>query len=137
MAQLPQENPRPAAVMIVDDEPDIVFIFQKSLEQAGHVAFGFTDPLLALEALKDSSMNYGLIITDIRMPKMDGIEFASKARAISPRVFLAMMSAYGVKDLDIPADLKVSELIQKPVTPSQLKQLVIRYLDRSARAETG
>jgi len=54
------------------------------------------------------------------MPKIDRIEFASKARVISPRLFLAIMSAYRIKDLDISPDIKVSELLQKPVTPSQL-----------------
>ena len=55
-----------------DDEFDITNIFTLALEQQGFHVVGFTEPLLALEHFQENSEQYGLVISDIRMPVMDG-----------------------------------------------------------------
>jgi CheY-like chemotaxis protein len=78
-------------------------VFKKSLELAGYSSvFGFTNPLLALEHFKANSANYALIITDIRMPAMNGIEFVKEIRKLDDRgrdVKIIVMSAFELSEL--------------------------------------
>ncbi|MDP9462862.1 MAG: response regulator, partial [Thermoproteota archaeon] len=67
-------------ILVVDDELDIVLIFKQALSRQGYTVFGFTDPLLALEHFKVNSADYGLVITDVRMPRMSGFELAANIK---------------------------------------------------------
>lgn len=125
------------AIMVLDDETDIVFIFRKSLELAGYGVFAFTDPLLALEHLKTNADRYGVIISDVRMPNMSGIEFAREARSIAPSLTIVLMSAFSMADLKIPPELNIAKLMQKPVTPAQLRELVTHYVNPAKSSNTA
>ena len=114
--------------MVLDDEGDIVFIFRKTLELAHYGVFAFTDPELALEHFKINSDRYGLIITDVRMPGLNGINFAEKVRELSPDITIILMSAFGMAELDIQPELKITELLQKPITPIKLRETVAKYI---------
>lgn len=63
----------PKAIIVVDDETDIVYIFRKSLELTGYTVFAFTNPLLAFDHFKGNLGRYGLIITDVRMLIISGV----------------------------------------------------------------
>ena len=114
--------------MVLDDETDIVCIFRKSLELTGYGVFAFTDPIMAFDHFKSNIDRYGLIVTDVRMPNITGIEFAMEIRSLNSDVAIILMSAFDMKDLGIPQGLKITELLQKPVTPSQLKDVVSKYV---------
>jgi two-component system C4-dicarboxylate transport response regulator DctD len=120
------------SILILDDEHDIVAVFKKSLELAGYSVFGFTKPLLALEHFKANSANYALIITDIRMPAMNGIEFVKEIRKLDKDIAIIVMSAFDLKELAIDKEqepeLKIAELLDKPIMVSQLKAIVSKYL---------
>ena len=131
------DAPATKAVMVLDDEDDIIFILRKSLELAGYGAFAFTDPLLALEHLKTNVDRYGLIITDVRMPRMSGIEFAAQVRTIAPSMPVILMSAFKMSDLQIPSELNIAMLLQKPVTPIQLRKLVSKYISPAKDTEAS
>jgi CheY-like chemotaxis protein len=122
----------PKAIMVVDDEDDIVYIFRKTLELAGYGVFAFTDPILALEHLRMNSDRYGLIVSDVRMPQLSGIEFASKAQEIAPNIPFILMSAFNMSDLQLPDGVKIERLLQKPVTPLQLREIVSAYTTLAA-----
>jgi DNA-binding NtrC family response regulator len=121
------------AIMIVDDESDIVLIFRRSLELAGYNVFAFTDAIEALEHLKLYMDKYGLIISDARMPNMTGLEFATKVRGINASIPFILMSAFDLATQDISPSLSIAMFLQKPVMPSQLKQIVSRYISIPAR----
>ena len=123
------DNVNPSkAIMVLDDESDITLIFRRSLELGGYTVFAITDPMDALEHLKINAERYGLVITDVRMPKMNGIEFANRVRTIIPSMSIILMSAFSMADLEIPPELKIAELLQKPVTATKLKEIVSRYV---------
>lgn len=123
----------PKAIMVVDDESDIVVIFRRSLELAGYGVFAFTDPIEALEDFKLNKDRYGLIISDVRMPRMSGLEFAAKIRGIDTSVSLILMSAFEIAGSEINLALNISKFVRKPVLPSQLKVIVSEYLPMSAK----
>jgi DNA-binding response OmpR family regulator len=112
------------SILVVDDELDIVLIFKQALSRQGYTVFGFTDPLLALEHFKVNSADYGLVITDVRMPRMSGFELAAKIKVIKPDAKVVFMSAFEVSDFEFSVPgVKINDFLRKPV---DIKTLVRR-----------
>ena len=65
-------------ILIVDDEPDITESFGLALEDSGFEVDKYNDPAVALASFKPTV--YGLLILDIKMPKMDGLHLTSRIR---------------------------------------------------------
>jgi DNA-binding NtrC family response regulator len=111
-------------ILVVDDEFDIVVIFKQALSRQGYTVFGFTDPLMALEHFKVNFADCGLVITDVRMPRMSGFELAVNVKAIEPNAKVVLMSAFEVSDLEFSMpQVKISDYLRKPV---DVKTLVHR-----------
>jgi len=67
------------SILVLDDDPDIGNIFKLGLQRKfDSDVFAFTNPFLALEHFKINSEIYGLVISDVRMPIMNGYEFVAK-----------------------------------------------------------
>ncbi len=112
------------SILVVDDELDIVLIFKQALSRQGYTVFGFTDPLLALEHFKVNSADYGLVITDVRMPRMSGFELAANIKVIKPDAKVVFMSAFEVRDLEFSMPgVRINDFLRKPV---DIKTLVRR-----------
>ena len=67
-------------ILLLDDEFDLVTSLKQLLERKGFHVFGFTDALLALEHFQINHDKYGLVISDLRMPGMNGYEFIKKSQ---------------------------------------------------------
>lgn len=117
------------SILVLDDESDIVFTLKRSLEVSGFPVFGFTDPFLALEHFANNVDRYALVLTDVRMPNMDGLEFASNVRKLSRRVKILLMSAFDMNDLEIEPSLGIAALLQKPLSPIQLNEIVAKHIN--------
>jgi two-component system, OmpR family, response regulator ChvI len=78
-------------VLLVDDEPDIVYLVKASLERNGFEVDAYTDPLLALQNFKGGL--YLLLVLDIKMPKMDGIELFNRIEKADNKVKICFFSA--------------------------------------------
>lgn len=115
-------------IMIVDDEPDICAILRKMLELGGYKVFAFTDPRLALEHFSLNNAKYGIVISDVRMPHMNGTELAAKIREVNSVIPIMLMSAFEPNTLNISQSLNIAKFLQKPISPIQLKQAVSDYL---------
>lgn len=87
-------------IMIVDDEFDIVSTFKQGLERRGFHVFGFTESTLALEHFQLNQEKYGLVISDLRMPGMNGYEFVKKVKESRPEIKVFLMTAFGINDLE-------------------------------------
>ena len=114
-------------IQVVDDEFDIVNVIKLYLQGKGLNVFGFTDPLLALEHFRINCKNYVLIISDIRMPGMNGFEFVRKVREIIPTIKVMLMSAFEVNSAELSEDLrenKIQAFIQKPIALDELGNIV-------------
>ena len=97
-------------IQVVDDEFDIVNVIKLYLQGKGLNVFGFTDPLLALEHFRINCKNYMLIISDIRMPGMNGIEFVLKVREIIPTIKVMLMSAFEINSAELSEVLKGNKI---------------------------
>lgn len=107
-------------IAIVDDEAELVNLYSEALQMSGYDVSSFSDPLLAYEHIRDNPDKYSLIITDYRMPLMDGLFFATKLADINRKLNIIIM----VSDHD---DIKCNykfNIIKKPVSISKLIKLV-------------
>ena len=114
-------------IQVVDDEFDIVNVIKLYLQGKGLNVFGFTDPLLALEHFRINCKKYSLIISDIRMPGINGFEFVRKIREIWPAVKILLMSAFEINSTELSAGLGENEIqgfIQKPIALDELGNIV-------------
>jgi CheY-like chemotaxis protein/DNA-binding transcriptional ArsR family regulator len=127
------------SILLVDDEVDIVSIIKHSLQAQGLNVYSFTHPLLALEHFQLNSKNYGLVLSDIRMPSMTGFELARKVRKINPTIKILLMSAFDIdKDLHLSklmSSAKIDGFIQKPISPNELIRLIQKYFVKMENGE--
>jgi DNA-binding NtrC family response regulator len=82
------------AIAIIDDEVDLVNLFQEALENNGFKVCVFTDPIQAFNHIQKNPNDYGLILSDYRMPVMNGNELCTKLMRINSGFKVILMSAY-------------------------------------------
>lgn len=112
------------SILIVDDEFDIVTLIEASLQKHGFDTLAFTDPLLAFEHFQNNSKDFALVISDIRMPSMNGYELIRKIKSERPTIKTILISAFEINKEEfskIMPTVKIDSFITKPIS---LKQLV-------------
>ncbi len=120
-----------ATILIVDDDRTIIRLCQRLLERASYRVFTVMDPFDALKILERQKVD--LLLSDIRMPIMDGFELISQAKQYQPELPVLIMTGYGSIDYAIQALHRgVDGLILKPFENSaELLQAVQRVLAES------
>jgi CheY-like chemotaxis protein len=115
-------------IMVLDDDFDFSQLVKQILQKHRFKnVFAFTDPLLALEHFRINQKDYSLIISDIRMPTMNGLEFVREARKINPKVKIVLMTAFEINDKEFARVLpkpKIDGLIRKPASSKQILSTV-------------
>lgn len=105
------------SIILVDDERDIVNSVRRWLQADGFKVFGFADPLLALEYFQNNSNDIDLVLSDIRMRKMNGFELVKKIKAIKPETKIIFMTALETDHQELSKilpSLKIDGFISKP-----------------------
>jgi two-component system, OmpR family, response regulator ChvI len=107
-------------IMVVDDEPDTLFTYECFLSDEGHSVEAFTDSLEALKhfvQLPDPSSYYNLVILDIRMPRLNGLQLFYKIKTLSPQIKIVFCSALDMAQelVSILPDMSYDYIIKKPV----------------------
>jgi len=108
-------------ILLVDDEPSILDLMQMVLESAGHEVRTAPNGEGALKALEEEK--FGLVITDLSMPKMDGLVLTKEIKARHPGQTVVLLTGYG--DEDAPPPL-VDHVLAKPVRIEALTELADR-----------
>ncbi|MFL6322559.1 MAG: response regulator [Nitrososphaeraceae archaeon] len=113
-------------IMIVDDEHDIARLFAVSLERSGFVVDVFNDPLSALSNYKAGL--YDLLLLDIRMPSMSGLELYQKIKDIDDKAKVCFITAYEESQNDLkklfPNLEEVDCFVRKPIEMHNLVKIV-------------
>ncbi len=108
------------AIAIIDDEVDLVNLFQEALENKGFNVSTFIDPVQAFTTLEKEIQEYGLILSDFRMPNLNGYELCTKLRLLNPKLEVILMSAYD----SLECDTSKFTVVKKPILIAQLLQIV-------------
>jgi DNA-binding NtrC family response regulator len=114
-------------ILAVDDDSDIVTLIEQALNRCGFKVSAFTDPAMALEYFNMNRKDCGLILSDIRMPGMNGYELVKKTKEIDKQVKVVLMSAFEIQDKEfhnLLPDIKVDAFLQKPFSIQQLNNVV-------------
>jgi DNA-binding response OmpR family regulator len=112
-------------IIIVDDEPDIANSLKVGLERNGLKVDAYTDSSKALAEYKPG--DYDLLITDIRMPKINGFELVREIRKVDrsiPVWFLTAFEVYYDEFTKMFPNLDVKYFIRKPVSASELAKKI-------------
>ena len=116
-------------ILIVDDEKNIRLTLSQALETLGAEIDTAANGEEALTKLK--GREFGLILLDIRMPGMDGMEVLRRVREIRPDIRVIMITAYGTIESAVEAmKLGAVDFLQKPFDPEEIRELVSRVMDR-------
>lgn len=123
------------AVLIVDDEKNIRLTLSQALETLEletETAVNGEEALAKLDAKP-----FGLILLDLKMPGMDGMEVLRRVREARPNIKVVIITAYGTIESAVEAmKLGAVDFIQKPFAPKEIRELVRKVVDRDAlRAE--
>jgi DNA-binding response OmpR family regulator len=117
------------SILIVDDEKNILLTVSQSLETLQYEIDMAINGEEALARLMEKE--FGLMLLDIRMPGMDGMEVLRRVREIRPDIGVIMFTAYGTVELAVEAmKLGAVDFIQKPFSPAEVRELVSRVMDR-------
>jgi DNA-binding NtrC family response regulator len=130
-------------VYIVDDEENMCKVLKFCLEEDGHEVVYFTDPEKALIKLQEAcfindspSLRPDIIVSDLKMPRMDGIAFLSELKKLDGRVPLIMMTAYASVQNAVEAMKEGAfDYILKPFEPDELKLLIKKAIEHTRLIE--
>ena len=117
-------------VGVIDDDIDITTLFHDVLCENVLEAsvYAFNDPVAALKHFTENESNYALLISDLRMPSLNGLELLKKVKVSNPKVRTILMSAYNFDEDPIYQKYMneriIDSTIEKPVTIHRLCQRV-------------
>jgi CheY-like chemotaxis protein len=104
-------------IMLVEDDLDLLDMVGRYLKQWNFAVDPFNDPLEALAQFEKNPESYSLVITDIKMPQMNGIQMASHMLRAKPDIKIVLMTAYDVIPDDLKSSLpvvKYQDILRKP-----------------------
>jgi len=110
-------------ILLIDDDEDILFTFATIIDGEGYKVYPFSDPYKALDHFSSMSpYYYDLIVLDIRMPGINGIQLYSKIKVMNPDIKVLFLSALDAVEelLSIFPDIRPGEIFRKPVEPIDL-----------------
>jgi len=120
-----------ARILIVDDQEMMRDSLQATLVREGHEVIAATDAATALASLAGSG-RFDLVITDLKMPRLTGIELLQESKRLRPDLSVVVMTAFATVGTAVEAmKLGAYDYIQKPFDGDQIRLLVDRTLEHS------
>jgi CheY-like chemotaxis protein len=105
-------------LLIVDDDSDVAHVLKLGLQKNGFLVDAFTNPEKALQNFKADAESYFLVLSDIRMPVISGIQLAKRVKEINPNVKVVLMTAFEIRDNEFSKvfpSTQVDGFVQKPI----------------------
>jgi DNA-binding NtrC family response regulator len=125
-----------AKLLVVDDDPDIVQVLKTGLVKNRFLVSAFTNPEEALQNFKSNSEGYCLMLSDIRMPELSGIQLARKVKEINPKVKVLLMTSFEIKDNEFSKvfpSTHVDGFVQKPISVKDLTNKILNIIGETKR----
>ena len=122
-------------ILVVDDESAVLNLLTALLKTRGYKTLAATNGREALALFKEHEDDVNLLITDVVMPEMDGIELAVQIRSLRPKLPALFVSGFCE---NIPGSLQEWEAVDKPFKPQELLKKIVDILTSTkCRAENA
>lgn len=130
LSQAPQGAGR--RILVVEDEDVVRTLLARTLERLGYAVETAEDPSVALPTLRERGDEFALVISDMMMPYMTGVEFAREVAEWKPELPFVFMSGYTEDVVERPGAVAAGSFLQKPFTSEALATTVREALEHSA-----
>ena len=120
-----------ARLLVVDDDLDTILALKIGLLDYGFLVDAFTNPEEALQSFKSNAESYCLVLLDIKMPALSGIQLARKVKEVNPNVKVLLLTALGIRDnevYDVSSSTNVDGFVQKPIGNKELTDKILSLL---------
>ena len=117
-----------SSILIVEDEPKMRRLLEISLGEEGHVVHTAAEAETGLKCLRKEAID--LVVTDLKLPGMNGLEFLQEAKRLDAGVPIVVMTAYGSVETAVDAmKAGASDYVLKPFTMAEMKLVIRKELD--------
>jgi DNA-binding NtrC family response regulator len=117
-------------IVFVDDEPAICGVTEHVLQTLGYRVTTYTDPMVALESFKKDPKAVDLLLSDVNMPGMNGVELAKRFLTLRRELPVLLISGFsGNWTPENVRPLGILDLLQKPISPRQIGTHLHRALN--------
>ena len=134
-------NDKPLSkLLVVDDDTDIVQVLKMGLLKNRFLVDAFTNPEEALQSFKSNAESYSLLLSDMRMPALSGIQLARKVKEVNPNVKTVLMTAFEIRDEEFSIvfpSSRVDGFLQKPITIRDLINKILSLIGESESRRTN
>ena len=132
-AEVPEELPvGHERILFIDDEPDIVEIGKRALEDLGYQVDSRTSSLEALKLFQSQSQRYDLVISDMTMPQMTGDKLAKKLIKIQKDIPIILCTGFSSKiTSEVAREIGIRALLMKPIVRNELATVVRKVLNEA------
>ena len=135
------DNKKPLAkLLIVDDDSDIVQVLKMGLLKNGFAVEAFTNPQEALQSFKSDAESYCLVLSDMRMPLLSGIQLSKKVKEINPNVKVILMTAFEIRNEEFSKvfpSTQVDGFVQKPIGIKDLTDKILGLIGDTQNRKKG
>lgn len=124
-------------LFVIDDDPDIVYVLKHGLQKNGFLVDAFTNPEEALRTFESNPHDLCLVVSDVRMPGLSGIQLARKVKQINPDIKVVLMTAFEIKDNEFSKvfpSTQVDGLVQKPIRIADLTSKILDLIGERRRS---
>lgn len=122
-------------ILLVDDDGAVLEVARQILESLGYEVIACATPKQALMSIADTSLPIALLLTDLAMPGMDGLELAREAKKIRPSMPIVCCTGFGdARSERMAKEIGIAAFIRKPIDFEQYAQTIRAAIDASPRA---
>ena len=124
-------------IFVIDDDPDIVYVLKRGLQKNGFLVDAFTNPEEALRSFESNPHDLCLVVSDIRMPGLSGIQLARKVKQINQDIKVVLMTSFEIKDNEFSKvfpSTQVDGFVQKPISIADLTNKIQDLIGEARRS---
>ena len=131
IANTDKDKPQ-ARLLIVDDDPDNAQVIKLGLLKCGFLVDAYTNPEEALQQFESNAESYSLLLSDIWMKSMSGIQLAEKVKETNPNVKILLLTGSEIGDdkefSKVSASTSIDGFLQKPISIKKLTDKILSLI---------
>jgi len=125
-------------ILLIDDETIIVELLTRQLNSFGYKVTASNSPVEAIEIFSQNPHGFDLIITDMSMPKKDGVKLSQETLSIRPDMPIVLCTGYNeLVNKDLAIDIGIKAFIMKPMSKNEIGKIVRNVLDQSKESSSN